>query len=59
MADTNYDGKHLTTTQRIKIEKGLLESEALASIAGNLFIRSSTQQCQIAGQLIHLFIRTI
>ncbi len=29
----NYDCKHLTTTQRIKIEKGLLDGESFASIA--------------------------
>ncbi|XWX62376.1 IS30 family transposase [Desulfitobacterium sp. AusDCA] len=29
MSNMNYEGKHLTTTQRIKIEKGLLDGESL------------------------------
>lgn len=33
MSKKNYDGKHLTTTHRIKIEKGLLDGESFASIA--------------------------
>ncbi|CVK19294.1 IS30 family transposase [Sporomusa sphaeroides] len=42
MAKTNYDGKHLTTTHRIKIEKGLLDGESLASIARKITKHPST-----------------
>mgnify|MGYP001002767446 CR=1 FL=1 len=42
MANTNYDGRHLTTTPRIKIEKGLLAGESLASIARKITKHSST-----------------
>ena len=42
MANTKYDGKHLTTTQRIKIEKGLLDGESLASIARRITKHPST-----------------
>ncbi|SHJ80448.1 helix-turn-helix domain-containing protein, partial [Propionispora hippei] len=42
MANTKYDGKHLSTTQRIKIEKGLLDGESLASIARKITKHPST-----------------
>lgn len=42
MANTKYDGKHLSTTQRIKIEKGLLDGESLASIARKIIKHPST-----------------
>lgn len=42
MTNTKYDGKHLTTTQRIKIEKGLLDGESLASIARKITKHPST-----------------
>lgn len=42
MSNPNYDGKHLTTTQRIKIEKGLLDGESLASIARKIAKHPST-----------------
>ncbi|XEQ97578.1 hypothetical protein SPX_24420 [Sporomusa paucivorans] len=42
MAKTNYDGKHLTTTHHIKIEKGLLDGESLASIARKITKHPST-----------------
>ena len=38
----NYDCKHLTTTQRIKIEKGLLDGESFASIAKKIEKHPST-----------------
>ena len=38
----NYDCKHLTTTQRIKIEKGLLDGESFASIARKIEKHPST-----------------
>lgn len=38
----NYDCKHLTTTQRIKIEKGLLDGESFASIARKIDKHPST-----------------
>jgi len=31
-----YDGKHLTTTQRIKIEKRLMDVKSFAFIARNI-----------------------
>ena len=37
-----YDGKHLTTTQRIKIEKGLMDGRSFAFIARNIEKHSST-----------------
>lgn len=42
MSNKNYDCKHLTTTQRIKIEKGLLDGESFASIARNIEKHPST-----------------
>lgn len=38
----NYDCKHLTTTQRIKIEKGLLDGDSFASIARTVNKHPST-----------------
>ncbi len=38
----NYDRKHLTTTQRIKIEKGLLDGDSFASIARTISKHPST-----------------
>lgn len=38
----NYDRKHLTTTQRIKIEKGLLDGDSFASIARTIGKHPST-----------------
>lgn len=32
----NYDGEHLTTTQRIKIEKGLMDGRSFVCIAGDI-----------------------
>lgn len=37
-----YDGKHLTTTQRIKIEKGLMDGKSFAGIARNIDKHPST-----------------
>lgn len=42
MANITYDSKHLTTTQRIKIEKGLLDGDSLASIARRIAKHPST-----------------
>jgi IS30 family transposase len=42
MSNKNYDCKHLTTTQRIKIEKGLLDGESFASIARKISKHPST-----------------
>jgi len=42
MSNKNYDCKHLTTTQRIKIEKGLLDGESFASIARKIEKHPST-----------------
>lgn len=42
MSNKNYDFKHLTTTQRIKIEKGLLDGESFASIARKIEKHPST-----------------
>ena len=33
MLNKNYDYKHLTTTQHITIERGLLDGESFSSIA--------------------------
>lgn len=41
MAKKNYDYRHLTT-QRIKIEKGLLDGESFASIARKIDKHPST-----------------
>ena len=38
----NFDQKHLTTTQRIKIEKGLLDGRSFASIARDIGKHPST-----------------
>lgn len=42
MFNKNYDCKHLTTTQRIMIEKVLLDSESFASIARKIEKHPST-----------------
>ena len=42
MSMKNYDCKHLTTTQRIKIEKGLLDGDSFASMARNIEKHPST-----------------
>ncbi|MCX7709536.1 MAG: IS30 family transposase [Clostridia bacterium] len=42
MSVKKYDGKHLTTTQRIKIEKGLMDGDSFASIARNMGKHPST-----------------
>jgi Transposase and inactivated derivatives, IS30 family len=42
MSNKKYDFKHLTTTQRIKIEKGLLDGESFASIARKIEKHPST-----------------
>ncbi len=38
----NYDQKHLTTTQRIIIEKGLMERKSFAAIAREIKKHPST-----------------
>lgn len=40
--DKKFDCKHLTTTQRIKIEKGLMDGESFASIARSINKHPST-----------------
>jgi IS30 family transposase len=40
--NNDYDGKHLSTTQRIKIEKGLVDGESFASIAKTIDKHPST-----------------
>ena len=42
MLNKNYDCKHLTTTQRIMIEKGLLDDESFAAIARKIKKHPST-----------------
>lgn len=42
MSSTKYDGKHLTTTQRIKIEKGLMDGRSFAFIARSIEKHPST-----------------
>jgi IS30 family transposase len=42
MPEKKYDHKHLSTTQRIKIEKGLLDGESFASIARKIEKHPST-----------------
>jgi len=42
MLNKNYDCKHLTTTQRIMIEKGLLDRESFAAIARKIKKHPST-----------------
>jgi IS30 family transposase len=42
MSKIKYDNKHLTTTQRIKIEKGLMDGESFASIARKIEKHPST-----------------
>jgi len=42
MLNKNYDCKHLTTTQRIMIEKGLLDGESFAAIARKIKKHPST-----------------
>lgn len=42
MSTKKYDGKHLTTTQRMKIEKGLMEGKSFAFIARNIEKHPST-----------------
>ena len=37
-----YDSKHLTTTQRIKIEKGLIDGESFAAIGRTIDKHPST-----------------
>lgn len=40
--NNDYDGKHLSTTQRIKIEKGLVDGESFSSIARTIDKHPST-----------------
>lgn len=42
MMNKNYDFKHLTTTQRTIIEKGLLDGESFAAIARKIKKHAST-----------------
>jgi hypothetical protein len=42
MSIKKFDGKHLTTTQRIKIEKGLMDGKSFALIARNIEKHPST-----------------
>lgn len=42
MSSKKYNGKHLTTTQRMKIEKGLMEGRSYAFIARNIEKHPST-----------------
>nr|WP_250931553.1 helix-turn-helix domain-containing protein [Clostridium felsineum] len=42
MSNYDYDGKHLSTTQRIKIEKGLIDAQSFASIARTIGKHPST-----------------
>ncbi|MEY8002037.1 helix-turn-helix domain-containing protein, partial [Clostridium sp. Mt-5] len=42
MSNANYNGKHLSTTQRIKIEKGLIDGKSFASIAKTIDKHPST-----------------
>lgn len=42
MSNKNYDCKHLSTTQRIKIEKGLMDSLSFAAIARSIGKHPST-----------------
>ena len=42
MSTKKYDGKHLTTTQRMKIEKGLIEGKSFAFIARSIEKHPST-----------------